>query len=155
MDHRAGELHLDFVVHGEGPAETWSASAREGDELWFVGPKSSLRLPERLDWILLVGDETALPAIGRFLDERPLDAPAHVLVTVPDEAARQELALRDGDTITWVVAEPGDPAALDAAVRALPAAAWARDSPGRPRRAGRCFRYAGISSGSGSSPRTA
>ncbi|MFJ6147347.1 SIP domain-containing protein [Streptomyces anulatus] len=120
VDHRAGELHLDFVVHGEGPAETWSASAREGDELWFVGPKSSLRLPERLDWILLVGDETALPAIGRFLDERPLDAPAHVLVTVSDDAARQELALRDGDTITWVVAEPGDAAALDAAVRALP-----------------------------------
>ncbi|MFI1226560.1 MULTISPECIES: siderophore-interacting protein [unclassified Streptomyces] len=120
VDLRAGELHLDFVVHGEGPAEAWSASAREGDELWFVGPKSSLRLPDRLDWILLVGDETALPAIGRFLDERPLDAPAWVLVTVSDDAARQELALRDGDTVTWVVAEPGDAAALDAAVRAVP-----------------------------------
>ncbi|WP_411097221.1 siderophore-interacting protein [Streptomyces sp. 020-2-3H-GM] len=120
VDPDAGELHLDFVVHGDGPAETWSASAREGDELWFVGPKSSLRLPERLDWIHLVGDETALPAIGRFLDERPLDAPAHVLVTVPHDEARQELALRDGDTVTWVVAEPGDAAALEAAVRALP-----------------------------------
>ncbi|NEB36231.1 siderophore-interacting protein [Streptomyces sp. SID14515] len=120
VDLRTGELHLDFVVHGEGPAEAWSASAREGDELWFVGPKSSLRLPERLDWIFLVGDETALPAIGRFLDERPLDATAHVLVTVSDDSARQELALRDGDTITWVLAEPGDAAALDAAVRALP-----------------------------------
>ncbi|MFF8437881.1 siderophore-interacting protein [Streptomyces bacillaris] len=120
VDLEAGELHLDFVVHGEGPAEAWSASAREGDELWFVGPKSSLRLPERLDWIQLVGDETALPAIGRFLDERPLDAPAHVLVTVSDTSARQELALRDGDTVTWVVAEPGDAAALDTAVRALP-----------------------------------
>ncbi|MFH9137568.1 siderophore-interacting protein [Streptomyces sp. NPDC017524] len=123
VDHRAGELHLDFVVHGDGPAEAWSASAREGDELWFVGPKSSLRLPERLDWILLIGDETALPAIGRFLDERPLDAPAHILVAVSDDTARQELALRDGDTIRWVVAEPGDAAALDAAVRALPSPA--------------------------------
>lgn len=120
VDPEAGELHLDFVVHGDGPAEAWSAAAREGDELWFVGPKSSLRLPERLDWIQLVGDETALPAIGRFLDERPLDAPAHVLVAVSDESARQELALREGDTVTWVVAEPGDAAALEAAVRALP-----------------------------------
>ncbi|MER6698588.1 siderophore-interacting protein [Streptomyces fimicarius] len=120
VDLRTGELHLDFVVHGEGPAEAWSASAREGDELWFVGPKSSLRLPERLDWVFLIGDETALPAIGRFLDERPLDATAHVLVTVSDDAARQELALRDGDTVTWVHAEPGDAAALEAAVRALP-----------------------------------
>ncbi|MFE1475062.1 siderophore-interacting protein [Streptomyces cyaneofuscatus] len=120
VDPEAGELHLDFVVHGDGPAEAWSAAAREGDELWFVGPKSSLRLPERLDWIQLVGDETALPAIGRFLDERPLDAPAHVLVTVSDDSARQELALREGDTVTWVVAEPGDTEALEAAVRALP-----------------------------------
>ncbi|CAM5462436.1 MULTISPECIES: siderophore-interacting protein [Streptomyces] len=120
VDPEAGELHLDFVVHGDGPAEAWSAAAREGDELWFVGPKSSLRLPERLDWIQLVGDETALPAIGRFLDERPLDAPAHVLVTVSDDSARQELALREGDTVTWVVAEPGDAEALEAAVRALP-----------------------------------
>ncbi|MFD3649452.1 siderophore-interacting protein [Streptomyces cyaneofuscatus] len=120
VDPEAGELHLDFVVHGDGPAEAWSAAAREGDELWFVGPKSSLRLPERLDWIHLIGDETALPAIGRFLDERPLDAPAHVLVTVSDESARQELALREGDTVTWVVAGPGDAEALEAAVRALP-----------------------------------
>ncbi|NDZ64618.1 siderophore-interacting protein [Streptomyces cyaneofuscatus] len=120
VDPEAGELHLDFVVHGDGPAEAWSAAAREGDELWFVGPKSSLRLPERLDWIQLVGDETALPAIGRFLDERPLDAPVHVLVTVSDDSARQELALREGDTVTWVVAEPGDAEALEAAVRALP-----------------------------------
>ncbi|MGW6719738.1 siderophore-interacting protein [Streptomyces sp. NPDC054995] len=120
VDLEAGELHLDFVVHGEGPAESWSAAAREGDELWFVGPKSSLRLPDELDWLLLVGDETALPAIGRFLDERPLDAPVHILVTVSDDAARQELALRDGDTATWVLAGPGDAAALEAAVRALP-----------------------------------
>ncbi|MFI8945125.1 siderophore-interacting protein [Streptomyces sp. NPDC053750] len=123
VDVGAGEFDLDFVVHGDGPAAAWAASAREGDELWFVGPKSSLRLPDGLDWIFLIGDETALPAIGRFLDERPLDAPAHVLVTVPDDSARQDLALRDGDTVTWVVAEPGDAAALEAAVRALPAPA--------------------------------
>ncbi|QEU96290.1 siderophore-interacting protein [Streptomyces kanamyceticus] len=137
VDHEEGELDLDFVLHGEGPhgdgphgdgphgqgpAEAWAASAREGDELWFVGPKSSLRLPEHLDWVFLIGDETALPAIGRFLDERPLPhtVPVHVLVTVSDDSARQELALRDDDSITWVVAEPGDAAALDAAVRALP-----------------------------------
>ncbi|MEV5804921.1 siderophore-interacting protein [Streptomyces parvulus] len=119
VDAAAGEIDLDFVTHGDGPAAAWAASAREGDELWFVGPKSSLRLPERLDWILLAGDETALPAIGRFLDERPVDAPAHVLVTVPDGSARQELASREGDTVTWVVAEPGDAAALEAAVREL------------------------------------
>ncbi|MFD5051232.1 siderophore-interacting protein [Streptomyces tendae] len=120
VDPAAGEVDLDFVTHGDGPAAAWARAARVGDELWFVGPKSSLRLPERPDWILLAGDETALPAIGRFLDERPVDAPAHVLVTVADDAARQKLALREGDTVRWVLAEPGDAAALEAAVRALP-----------------------------------
>ncbi|MFI8486442.1 siderophore-interacting protein [Streptomyces rubrogriseus] len=120
VDPAAGEVDLDFVTHGDGPAAAWARAARVGDELWFVGPKSSLRLPERPDWILLAGDESALPAIGRFLDERPVDAPAHVLVTVADDAARQKLALREGDTVRWVLAEPGDAAALEAAVRALP-----------------------------------
>ncbi|MEU9635296.1 siderophore-interacting protein [Streptomyces tendae] len=120
VDPAAGEVDLDFVTHGDGPAAAWARAARVGDELWFVGPKSSLRLPERPDWILLAGDETALPAIGRFLDERPVDAPAHVLVTVADDTARQKLALREGDTVRWVLAEPGDAAALEAAVRALP-----------------------------------
>ncbi|MFJ6069542.1 siderophore-interacting protein [Streptomyces sp. NPDC093065] len=120
VDTAAGEFDLDLVTHGDGPAAAWARSARAGDELWFVGPKSSLRLPERPDWILLAGDETALPAIGRFLDERPVDAPAHILVTVADDSARQKLALRDGDTLEWVVAEPGDAAALEAAVRTLP-----------------------------------
>ncbi|MEU4979124.1 siderophore-interacting protein [Streptomyces sp. NPDC021969] len=120
VDPAAGEVDLDFVTHGDGPAAAWARTARVGDELWFVGPKSSLRLPERPDWILLAGDETALPAIGRFLDERPVDAPAHVLVTVADDAARQKLALREGDTVRWVLAGPGDAAALEAAVRALP-----------------------------------
>ncbi|MFD7058630.1 siderophore-interacting protein [Streptomyces sp. NPDC059906] len=120
VDPAAGEFDLDFVTHGDGPAAAWARAAREGDELWFVGPKSSLRLPARPDWILLAGDETALPAIGRFLDERPVDAPAHILVTVADDTARQKLALREGDTIRWVLAEPGDATALEAAVRALP-----------------------------------
>ncbi|MDR5701686.1 siderophore-interacting protein [Agromyces aerolatus] len=119
FDPVAGELDLDFVLHGDGPAAEWASRAGVGDELWFVGPKSSLKLPDELDWIVLIGDETALPAIGRYLDERPHDAPAHVLVTVSHDEARQELALRDGDTIAWVVAEPGDAEALDAAVRAV------------------------------------
>jgi NADPH-dependent ferric siderophore reductase len=119
FDAVARELDLDFVLHGDGPAAEWASRAMVGDELWFVGPKSSLRLPEHLDWIVLIGDETALPAIGRYLDKRPNDAPAHVLVTISHDEARQELALREGDTVTWVVAEPGDAEALDAAVRGL------------------------------------
>lgn len=111
------EVDLDFVMHGDGPAASWAATAAVGDDLWFVGPKSSTVLPDDLDWIVLAGDETALPAIGRFLDERPSAAPARVVVTVESDVARQDLALRDGDTVRWIVG-PAD--ALEAAVRDLP-----------------------------------
>ncbi len=117
VDHERGEVDLDFVLHGHGPAATWARGAARGDALWVVGPKSSLVLPERLDWIVLIGDETALPAIGRFLDERPTPAPARIVVTVSHPRARQDLALAEGDTIEWVVADPTDRAPLERAAR--------------------------------------
>ncbi|QJW36770.1 siderophore-interacting protein [Cellulosimicrobium protaetiae] len=118
-DAAAGELDLDLVLHGDGPAAAWAQAARPGSELWFVGPKASTVWPDDVDWALLAGDETALPAIGRFLDERPVDVPVQVVVTVGAESARQDIALREGDTLRWVVAPEGDRAALDEAVRAL------------------------------------
>ncbi|GAA3657446.1 siderophore-interacting protein [Microbacterium marinilacus] len=119
VDLEHGEIDLDFVRHGDGPAARWADRARVGDELAFVGPKSSLRFPQDVEWILLVADETGLPAVGRFLDERPLDAPAHIVLLVEDDSARQSLALRDGDTVSWHVASAGDPGPLEAAVRAV------------------------------------
>lgn len=118
-DAAAGKLDLDLVLHGDGPAAAWAQAARPGSELWFVGPKASTVWPDDVDWALLAGDETALPAIGRFLDERPVDVPVQVVVTIGAESARQDLALREGDTVRWVVAPEGDRAALDEAVRAL------------------------------------
>lgn len=116
-DPVAGELDLDFVRHGDGPAARWAEQVRVGDALHIAGPKSSLVLPERVDWVLLAGDETAIPAIGRFLDERPTTAPVQVVVEIRDPRARQDLALRVGDTVRWVLTGPGAPSALSDAVR--------------------------------------
>ncbi|MFC7619823.1 siderophore-interacting protein [Microlunatus sp. GCM10028923] len=119
FDPATGELDLDFVLHGDGPAASWATAARPGDALWFAGPKSSTVLPDDLDWILLAGDETALPAIGRFLDERPLDVPAHVVVVITHPAAELPLALRPGDTLHWVRARHADGPDLEQAIREL------------------------------------
>jgi NADPH-dependent ferric siderophore reductase len=126
FDPVAGELDLDVVLHGAGPGADWARTARPGDAVHLAGPKSSLVLPADVDWVLLAGDETALPAIGRFLDERPVDGPVQVVVEVRHAAARQDLALRDGDVLRWVVTPEGAPSALVAAVDEL---AW---WPGRP-----------------------
>lgn len=115
-DAGSAELDLDFVRHGDGPAARWAEAAVPGDVLHVVGPKSSTVVPEDVDWVLLAGDETALPAIGRYLDERPSDARVQVVVEVRDPDARQDLALREGDTLRWVEIGEHAPSALAAAV---------------------------------------
>ncbi|GAB3043765.1 SIP domain-containing protein [Sediminivirga luteola] len=112
-----GTFDLDFVLHGDGPAERWARNAEPGTPLWFVGPKQSTLLPQDLDWILLAGDETALPALGRFFEERPSRARAVVVASVSDPAARQEFALGPDDRVVWLSAAPGDRAVLAEAVR--------------------------------------
>ena len=65
-------LTLDFVVHGtEGVAGPWAASVQAGDVLVFDGPGSGYRPDPEADWHLLVGDESALPAIAASLEAVP------------------------------------------------------------------------------------
>lgn len=123
-DPSTGELDLDFVMHGDGPAADWARRATPGQDLWFVGPKSSTVIPADVDWFLLAGDESALPAIGHFLDNRPTDAPVRAVIQIAEESARQDLPQRPQDAIEWVTS--ADRADLEVAVRAQ---SWL---PGRP-----------------------
>ena len=69
-----GEVDIDFFVHEPaGPASAWAASARPGDRLLISGP--DVRADDRrhgIQWrpegvpttVLLLGDETAVPALA-------------------------------------------------------------------------------------------
>lgn len=109
FDAALGELELDFVRHGDGPAATWAEAAAVGDSLHILGPKSSLVLPSDVEWMLLAGDETALPAIGRYLDERPGDVPAIVVASSGAESALvgavMARELPAGTGYVWVAGE--------------------------------------------------
>jgi NADPH-dependent ferric siderophore reductase len=92
-----GELDLDFVLHGEGPGARWGATAVAGDEVEFQGPRGKLELrPARTH--LLVGDESALPAIAAICAALPAGEPATAIVEVIDDA--DELPV--GRPTTWV-----------------------------------------------------
>src|SRR2546429_3762223 len=74
-DPAAGELAIDFVYHGdEGLAGPWAAAARPGDTLSLAGPGGAYAPDPAADWHLLVGDESALPAIGAALEAMPAGA---------------------------------------------------------------------------------
>lgn len=122
FDPATGELVIDFVLHGEGPATAWAAAAEPGDRLGVGGPRASFVVHGRHDWYLLVGDETALPAIGRRLEELPAGARAVAFIEVADAAERQDLQAVASFELHWLERDTGGPglAARVAAAR-LPA----------------------------------
>ena len=88
FDRAACELDLEFALHEAGPATAWAKQARVGQTLGLGGPRGSMIIPTGFDWHLLIGDETALPAIARRLEELPPDARIAVLIEAADPSAR-------------------------------------------------------------------
>src|ERR1700759_4830397 len=63
LDHDAGEMTIDLVVHGDtGVAGPWALSTRPGDEIVALGPGGAYAPDADADAHVLVGDEAALPA---------------------------------------------------------------------------------------------
>ncbi len=119
-DGTAGELAVDFVVHGDtGIAGPWAAAARPGDELLIAGPGGGYRPSPAAGFHLFAGDESALPAIAASLEQLPADAVGHALVEVPDAASEVPLAAPAGVQVTWVHAAGAVGEALVQAVREL------------------------------------
>ena len=121
-DIEAGTLDLDFVLHGDGPASSWAAKAKLGDKLVIGGPRGSLVVPLAFDWYLLVGDETALPALGRRIEELPSGAKVVAVIEVADSGEEQRFDTAADLTLRYLHRdgrEAGTTTLLLDAVRAL------------------------------------
>jgi len=117
IDTEGGRLAIDFALHEAGPATQWAAAARLGDTLEIGGPRGSIIVPDDFDWYLLIGDETAVPAIGRRVEELRAGVPVTTfVVTGRGEAQSFETAARW--TPHWIERSPGsdDAAMLKAAL---------------------------------------
>ncbi|KYG52775.1 FAD-binding protein [Streptomyces sp. WAC04657] len=102
-DPERRELTIDFVVHGdEGLAGPWAARAEAGDTVRFLGPGGGYAPDGAADWHLLVGDESALPAIAAALERLPAGARAHTFVEIADAAEEQKLETAAGIDVTWL-----------------------------------------------------
>lgn len=100
-DATAGELDVDFVLHGEhGPAAVWARDARPGAWVGVSEPGGRYEPDPSAAYHLVIGDETALPAVATVLEALPADVRAHVFLEVADAAEVQELP-GDGDVV-WL-----------------------------------------------------
>jgi NADPH-dependent ferric siderophore reductase len=115
-DADRAELTVDFVYHGDhGLAGPWAAAARPGDVISFFGPGGGYAPDPQTDWHLLVGDESALPAIAATLGRLPEGVAATVVIEVEDEQEHQLLESPGLLDVTWVD-RLGAPAPVGAAV---------------------------------------
>ncbi|NLB47074.1 MAG: siderophore-interacting protein [Microbacteriaceae bacterium] len=100
------ELDLDFVLHGDGgaggPAAAWAANAKPGDRVRLGGPRGSQLPPTDAESAILVADESALPAVSRWLDALG-NIPAVGLFSVedPDTASYLDAYAGEGRDFRW------------------------------------------------------
>jgi NADPH-dependent ferric siderophore reductase len=101
FDDAAGELDVDFVLHeGHGPAAAWARDVRPGSWVGVSEPGGRYVPDPDADFHLVIGDESALPAVATVLAALPPDVPAVAYLEIED--AEEEQPLPGGAEVHWV-----------------------------------------------------
>jgi len=97
------QLTLDFVVHGDqGYAGIWAQRAQIGDRLQFKGPNGGYAPDGGVDWHLLAGDESALPAISASVETIPDSKPCTVFLIVDGPENQINFSSSPMHEINWI-----------------------------------------------------
>lgn len=112
----SNEIHLDIVHHDGGALTPWVKDALAGPaaDAAVSGPGRGYEIPSDANSFILIGDETAIPAICQLLERIP-DVPIEVLIGVRDLEARVDLH-RDVDE-HWIQIESGGDLGPEAVTR--------------------------------------
>jgi len=133
-------LDVDFVLHGDnGPASRWAMRARLGDAIQISAPNAHCDAkiggyewepPVGVKQVLLIADETALPAAAGILEQLaawPKPPRAQVFIEVAAEADRLALPSWPGLSLEWLLrgSKPYGAEMIAAAARAdIPSSAF-------------------------------
>ncbi|GAA1324393.1 siderophore-interacting protein [Leucobacter albus] len=129
FDAAAGVLTLDFARHARGVATDWAETVAPGAEIHIAGPKMAWLEPEGADWLFIGGDDTAIPALARWLETMPRDARGVALLEVDDAASEFEIDHPPGMEVRWLH-RAGVPAARSTAlIDAVLAEPWRDGDP--------------------------
>ena len=122
VDSESRSFTVDVVRHEAGLASDWAFGVAIGDRISFAGPKTCAGLAEGIDFHLLIADETALPAVGRWLEEAPAGTRGHIIVEVPTADDIQDIPTEADVEIDWLVRgsiAPGESRLMYEAVKSL------------------------------------
>jgi NADPH-dependent ferric siderophore reductase len=103
VDAEAGQITVDFVVHGEhGVAGPWALAAQPGQQIYLMGPGGAYTPDPAADWHLLAGDESALPAIAAALEALPANAKGMAFIEVAGQEDEIPLDAPESIEVNWV-----------------------------------------------------
>lgn len=106
---RGAELDVDFVLHGSaadgtaGPASRWAETCRPGEHVLIIDEGLTFNPERGTDRVVLVGDETALPAIASICASLPSTAIGEAIIEVPGEDDALEFPHPTGIRVQWIV----------------------------------------------------
>lgn len=106
-------LVIDIVRHGsgddsrQGPGATWVNTASPGAEITVIAPRrlhhhGAMEFRPTAREVLLAGDETALPAIARILEDAPRETKGAAYIEIPCPADKQAIDAPSGVSVTWL-----------------------------------------------------
>ncbi|MBY3176597.1 siderophore-interacting protein [Rhizobium leguminosarum] len=101
-DNIERKLIIDFALHEAGPVTQWAIDARAGDRLEIGGPRGSAVVSRTVKRWLLIGDETALPAIGRRIEESGAGTVVTTIAAVTGPLAEQTFETSAELHLHWV-----------------------------------------------------
>lgn len=105
------ELDVDVVLHGTdgassaagaGPGMAWAQTCERGDPVALLDEGIGFTPPPDATRMLLVADESGLPATAGVLAALPRDTAGHAVVEIPSEADRQDLDPPPGVEVYWL-----------------------------------------------------
>jgi len=126
-DVEQGYIDLDVLVHGEPGAElgvigAWAVRAPLGSPAVMRGPKGSVVLSGAPDDVVLAGDDSALPAVRRYLRMLGPTITGHLVLETRFDLAALGIVPSAGMRVSILTPDAARPsAALAHALEALPA----------------------------------
>ncbi|MBV1885873.1 MAG: siderophore-interacting protein [Parvibaculaceae bacterium] len=95
------ELTFDLITHPKGEAISWIKNVQPEDEVLITGPGGG-DFPPSDKWLLMGGDETALPALARILENLPTNAAGHVVIETAGRESRLPINHPKNVQLEWV-----------------------------------------------------
>lgn len=114
------EIDIDFVSHGDdSPASAWANNVSTGTPVGLFDEGLMYQPPEHTNWSLLVGDESALPALAGVLRSAPRDLRGAAYIEIPTADDVQELDAPEGVQVHWLTRKNPDDAVGELALETV------------------------------------